>query len=63
MAVEVTTSAAFSAVSTTPLFSDSHLVASANDVPYDVSADGRFVLDPPPESCCFFPAPLRGCPF
>ena len=46
MAVEVTTSPAFAAVSTTPLFSDTHLFAPGGFVPvsYDVSAHGRFVL-------------------
>ena len=44
-AVVVTISPAFAAVSTTPLFSDSHLsVVSSSRVSYDVSADGRFVL-------------------
>ena len=45
MAVGVTTSPAFAAVSTTPLFSDPHLVARTPiPVSYDVSTDGRFVL-------------------
>ena len=45
IAVEVTSSPNFVAVSTTPLFSDPHLsVGIINEVAYDVSADGRFVL-------------------
>ena len=45
MAVQVTTTPSFVAVSTTPLFSDPHLFFRGFDpVSYDVSADGRFVL-------------------
>ena len=45
LAAEVTTSPVFAPIATKPLFSDSHLVASIpNQVTYDVSADGRFVL-------------------
>ena len=41
----MTTSPNFAAVSTTPLFSDPRLsAANSNQVTYDVSADGRFVL-------------------
>ena len=44
-AVEVATSPSFAAVSTTTLFSDPYLSAeNSNQVSYDVSADGRFVL-------------------
>ena len=45
MAVEVTTSPVFAPIATKPLFSDSHLfVSNDNQVAYDVSSDGRFVL-------------------
>ena len=45
MAVDVTTSPVFAPISTTPLFSDAHLVAQTlMQITYDVSADGRFVL-------------------
>jgi len=44
-AVEVTTSPTFAAVSTTRLSSDPDLsVRNSNQVSYDVSAGGRFVL-------------------
>ena len=44
MAVEVTTSPVFEAGLTTALFSDPHLRAATNQVSYDVSTDGSFVL-------------------
>jgi len=51
MAVEVTTSPVFEAGVTTPLFSDPQLRSpSPNDVTYDVSADGRFVMSDSAES-------------
>ena len=51
MAVEVTMSPAFAPAAATPLFSDPHLAAGAfMPVSYDVSADGRFVLEEDAES-------------
>ncbi len=53
MAVEVTTSPVFAAGVTTPLFSDPHFRARASiqdQVAYDVSADGRFVMVEPDRS-------------
>ncbi len=45
MAVELTTSPSFAAISKTVLFSDPGLVTvNPNRVSYDVAADGRFVL-------------------
>ena len=52
MAVEVTTAPSFSPGEVTPLFSDANLVpGNANQVMYDVAADGqRFVLTEAVES-------------